>query len=63
MNAQAQSCDSIDNGGRRAGIDRRSYSYFHYIPERRSGEDRRSGTDRRYEASKGYEEDRRSSYF
>jgi hypothetical protein len=36
-----------DNGGRRLGIERREFSYFYYIPERRSGKDRRSGRDRR----------------
>ena len=36
-----------DNGGRRLGIERRRFSYTHYIPERRSGNDRRSGHDRR----------------
>ena len=41
------STDLIDNGGRRLGIERRSYSYTYYIPERRSGNDRRSGQDRR----------------
>ena len=37
----------IDNGGRRAGIDRRQFSYYEHIPERRTDEDRRSGVDRR----------------
>jgi hypothetical protein len=36
-----------DNGGRRSGIDRREFSYFEHIPERRSVKDRRSGIDRR----------------
>ncbi|MFZ7125281.1 MAG: hypothetical protein ACOWWM_03890 [Desulfobacterales bacterium] len=36
-----------DNGGRRSGIERRSYSYSGHIPERRSGEDRRKDGDRR----------------
>jgi hypothetical protein len=36
-----------DNGGRRSGIDRREFSYFEHIPERRSVRDRRSGIDRR----------------
>ena len=40
----------FDNGGRRAGIDRRQFSYAIHIPERRSGVDRRSGLDRRLEA-------------
>jgi hypothetical protein len=34
-----------DGGGRRLGIDRRSFSYSYHIPERRRGEDRRSYTD------------------
>ena len=38
---------AIDNGGRRSGGDRRSYSYSVHLPERRSGQDRRSGKDRR----------------
>jgi hypothetical protein len=38
---------STDNGGRRSGGDRRTYSYTLYVPERRNGEDRRDGTDRR----------------
>lgn len=38
-----------DNGGRRLGVDRRQYSYYFHIPERRSGKDRRSGLDRRQE--------------
>ena len=37
----------FDNGGRRSGGDRRSYSYSVHLPERRSGKDRRSGEDRR----------------
>lgn len=32
---------SIDNGGRRLGIERRQFSYSHYVPERRIGVDRR----------------------
>ena len=36
-----------DNGGRRAGLDRRQFSYSGYLPERRSGVDRRLGFDRR----------------
>ena len=36
-----------DNGGRRSGIDRRTYSYAGCLPERRVTEDRRSGDDRR----------------
>ena len=35
------------NGNRRLGLDRRVFSYFSHIPERRGGSDRRSGTDRR----------------
>jgi hypothetical protein len=40
----------MDNGGRRAGIDRRSYSYTSHIPERRNGVDRRIKEDRRIDA-------------
>ena len=36
-----------DNGGRRLGVERREFSYYVHIPERRSGKDRRSGNDRR----------------
>jgi hypothetical protein len=43
---------SMDNGGRRLGIDRRKYSYTIHIPERRSGKDRRSGFDRRLKPRK-----------
>ena len=38
---------SLDNGGRRTGGDRRKFSYSDHIPERRSGNERRSGEDRR----------------
>jgi len=38
----------MDNGGRRSGGDRRSFSYTVYLPERRSDKDRRiSEEDRR----------------
>jgi hypothetical protein len=36
-----------DNGGRRFGVDRRSFSYSLHIPERRSHNDRRKGENRR----------------
>jgi len=36
-----------DNEGRRLGKDRRQFSYYAHIPERRSGKDRRCGNDRR----------------
>jgi hypothetical protein len=36
-----------DNGGRRIGVDRRSFSYSLHIPERRSDDDRRKGDIRR----------------
>ena len=35
-----------DNGGRRIGVDRRSFSYSLHIPERRSHDDRRKGDNR-----------------
>ncbi len=38
----------IDKGGRRASLDRRSFTYSAHIPERRNGRDRRTGEDRRY---------------
>jgi hypothetical protein len=37
----------LDNGGRRAGVDRRDFSYAVHIPERRMTMDRRLGSDRR----------------
>ena len=37
----------FDNGGRRLGLEMRQFTYFAYIPERRSGEDRRRIPDRR----------------
>ena len=40
----------MDNGGRRAGVDRRQFSYAFHIPERRNEKDRRSCTDRRNES-------------
>ena len=39
----------IDNGGRRSGIERRSFSYAIHVPELRSGKDRRDSIDRRNE--------------
>ena len=36
-----------DSGGRRIGVDRRSFSYSLYIPERRSHYDRRKDDNRR----------------
>jgi hypothetical protein len=36
-----------DKGGRRAGIERRQFSYSVYIPERRSAQERRQEQDRR----------------
>ena len=39
-----------DNGGRRSGRDRRTFSYAMHMPEMRSGKDRRTGFDRREEA-------------
>jgi hypothetical protein len=36
-----------DNGGRRIGFDRRSFSYSLHIPERRSRNDRRVNDNRR----------------
>jgi len=36
---------SKDNLNRRVGIDRRQFSYTHYLPERRAGKDRRRDDD------------------
>ena len=36
-----------DRGGLRSGMDRRTFLYAVYLPERRSGIDRRNGFDRR----------------
>ena len=36
-----------DNGGRRIVVDRRSFSYSLYIPERRSHDDRRKDDNQR----------------
>jgi len=36
-----------DNEGRRSGIERRHFSYYVHIPNRRSGKDRRRVIDRR----------------
>ena len=41
------SVSGFPNGDRRAGIERRQFSYTGVIPERRSGRERRSGKDRR----------------
>ena len=38
--------DNLDNGDRRLGGDRRQFTYYIHIPERRSGMGRRSGIDR-----------------
>ena len=40
---------TIDNGGRRLGIERRQFDYSHYFPERRFGIDRRVLPERRVE--------------
>ena len=37
----------FDNGGRRSGGDRRTFSYAIHIPEERSCTERRGGYDRR----------------
>ena len=47
--------DTVDNGGRRLGVERRRFSYLVHIPERRSGKDRRSGFDRRSLKGSGLE--------
>ena len=47
--------DTVDNGGRRLGVERRRFSYLVHIPERRSIEDRRNGFDRRSLKGRGLE--------
>jgi len=47
MQSKIESVILSDKGGRRVGIERRSFSYTCYIPERRSGMERRNGGDRR----------------
>lgn len=42
-----ENAPNADNGGRRSGGERRSFSYTYYIPERRKGQDRRQGKERR----------------
>lgn len=37
----------LDKGGRRLGIERRQFTYSHYLPERRAGFDRRIIPERR----------------
>lgn len=57
-----------DRGGRRLGIDRRSFSYTLHIPERRHGRERRSIRDRRGELDHSMifkrrkEEERRAAF-
>ncbi len=41
MNTPMNDMHPTDDEKRRARVDRRQYSYTHYIPERRSGRDRR----------------------
>ena len=47
MQAGAENVTIVEALGRRSGVDRRTFSYTCYIPERRAGPDRRSGRDRR----------------
>jgi hypothetical protein len=53
--------NSIDNGGRRLGIDLRQFSYTGHIPERRASRDRRSRPDRRVSIERRTCADRRTS--
>ena len=48
MIEKKQNDTSADNGGRRSGGDRRTYSYTLHVPERRRSADRRDGKDRRH---------------
>jgi hypothetical protein len=50
-----------DHGGRRSGMDRRSFSYTLHIPEWRAEQDRRSGgLDRRSDLDRRTSEDKAS---
>lgn len=49
MNDFLEKMKLMDSGGRRAGADRRQFSYAFHIPERRVSADRRTGSDRRQE--------------
>ena len=49
----------VDNGGRRAGLDRRRFFYSIHIPERRLGLDRRENGDRRSGMDRRSGKDRR----
>jgi hypothetical protein len=51
-----------DNGGRRSGLERRTFAYSSHIPERRSGKDRRSGIDRRKGLNPKISNDRRAKW-
>ncbi len=55
-----------DSGGRRSGIDRRTFEYAIHLPEKRSDKDRRDRFDRRFvverRSAKRSEGDRRQ-YF
>lgn len=50
-----------DNNSRRAGIERRIFSYTGYIPERRSGDQRRKTIQRRSGADRRSGIDRRKA--
>ena len=51
-----------DNGGRRSGTDRRSYTYSGHIPERRCGFDRRKLENRRQYVSEQRGIERRKEF-
>ena len=59
MKSAQTALNTIDNGGRRSGIDRRRFSYVLHIPERRGGDDRRDDLDRRCGEERRDIEDRR----
>ena len=45
MTTTLEDTHSNDRQNKRTGIDRRQFSYTHYLPERRDGEDRRRADD------------------
>jgi hypothetical protein len=53
MITTSEDTHSKDKENRRIGIDRRQFSYTHYLPERRAGKDRRRDDDFEYQDSVG----------
>ena len=45
MTTSIEDTNSRDSQNQRTGLDRRQFSYTHYLPERRAGKDRRRDDD------------------